>query len=111
MAMHYSSNKGLLAKQTAHPPSAASRVHTATKERTENSLLQVTQKIDSADHVARGTFYWLGVQRGGGGCGLRRGTTVCSLITVAGKVANRRQERETQTTMFCGLSCPVLNVK
>lgn len=54
--MHYSSNKGLLAKQTAHPPSAASLVHTATKERTENSLLQVTQKIDSADQVARGTL-------------------------------------------------------
>lgn len=111
--MHYSSNKGLLAKQTAHPPSAASLVHTATKERTENSLLQVTQKIDSADQVARGTLSIGWGMQGVGGCVDVEWDMVqqCSLITVAEKVANRRQEKETQTTMFSGLSCPVLHVK
>lgn len=104
MAMHYSSNKGLLAKQTAHPPSAASHAHTATKERTENSLLQVTQKIDSADHVACDTLHWLGVL--GVGCGNRRSTTVFINHCHTGKVANRMKERETQTTMLSGLSCP-----
>lgn len=92
MAMHYSSNKGLLAKQTAHPPSAASHVHTATKERTENSLLQVTQKIDSADQVASDTVHWLGVL--GVGCGKRHGTTVFINHCHREKVVNRMKGRE-----------------
>lgn len=104
--MYYSSNKGLLSKQTAHPLSTASPVHTATKERTENSLLQVTRTIDSADQVACGTLHWWGLQRDG--CGM---TQPSSLITVAGKVASRRVERETKTNMCRGLFCPVLNVK
>lgn len=110
MAMHYSSNKGLLAKQTAHPPSAAFHAHTHSHkgENRKQPPSGHTHKIDSAGHVVCDTLHWLGVRVRVGGvrCGNRRSTTVFINHCHTGKVANRMKERETQTTMLSGFSCP-----
>lgn len=78
------------------------------RKRPENSLLRVTQKIDSADQVACDTL--IGWARWG--LAVEWDTVqLCSLITVTGEAANITKERETQTTKFTDLPCPVFHMK
>lgn len=100
--------KGLFGKQTAHPSSATSLLHTATKERTENSLpLGHTE-----DGFCWPSSSWHSLLAGGGG--LQRSgcemTQLSSLITVTGKVANT-EGRKGKHRPPCARVYPVHNWK